>query len=83
MQLCANLLQKLNKIAVISNFLAFFFLFLFEKLSLLDPGPGGKMNADPCGSGYSPAGRDMWDPIRSRGRIPPANRKRESMFECT
>ena len=34
------------KIAVISNFLAFF-LFFFEKCSLLDPDQGGKMNADP------------------------------------
>ena len=52
MELCANLLKKLNKIAVISNFLAFF-LFLFEKFSLLDPDPDpeSKMNADPCGSG--------------------------------
>ena len=50
MKLCANLLYKLNKIAIISNFLAFF-LFLFEKFSLMDPDPGGKMNADPCGSG--------------------------------
>ena len=56
MELCADLLLKLNKIAVICNFLAFF-LFLFEKFSLLDPDPqiewgstpdpGGKMNADP------------------------------------
>ena len=50
MELSANLLKKLNKIAVIRNFLAVF-LFLFEKFSLLDPDPGGKMNADPCGSG--------------------------------
>ena len=35
-----------------SNFLAFF-LFLVDKFTLLDPDPdpGGKMNADPCGSG--------------------------------
>ena len=32
-------------LAVISNFLAFV-LFLFEKCSLLDPDPGGEMNAD-------------------------------------
>ena len=41
MELCANLLLKLNKIAVISNLLAFF-LFLFEKYSLLDPQLLGK-----------------------------------------
>ena len=46
----ANLLKNLNKLAVIINFLAFF-LFLFEKFSLLDPDPGVKMNADPSGSG--------------------------------
>ena len=48
MELCANLLKKLNTIAIISNFLAFF-LFLFEKYSFLDPDPdpGVKMNADP------------------------------------
>ena len=28
------------------------FLFLFEFFSLLDPDLAGKMNADPCGSGY-------------------------------
>ena len=39
MELCANLLQKLNKIAVIGNFLAFFFFFLVEKFSLLDLQP--------------------------------------------
>ena len=35
-----------------NNILAFF-LFLFEKFSLLDPDPDpeSKMNADPCGSG--------------------------------
>ena len=37
-----GLLKKLNNIAVISNFLAFF-LFLFEKFSLLDP------DLQPCG----------------------------------
>ena len=39
---------KLNKLADISNFLAFF-LFLFETFSLLDPDPdpGGEVNADP------------------------------------
>ena len=25
--------------------------FLVDKFTLLDPDPGGKMNADPCGSG--------------------------------
>ena len=38
--------NKLNKLAVITNFLAFFYV-LFEKFSLLDPDPGGKGNADP------------------------------------
>ena len=48
---CANLLlKKLEKAAVISNFLAFF-QFLVDKFTLLDPVPGGKINADPCGSG--------------------------------
>ena len=44
--------RKLNKLAVLSNFLAFG-LFLFNKISLLDPDPHSlcKMNADPCGSG--------------------------------
>ena len=43
--------EKFNKLAVITNFLAFF-QFLFENFSLLDPDPGGKRNADPdpCGS---------------------------------
>ena len=52
MELCAKckFTLKSNKIAFISNFLVFF-LFLFEKISLLDPHPGGKMNADPYGSG--------------------------------
>ena len=29
------------------------FLFLFEKFPLRDPDPEGKMNADPCGSGFT------------------------------
>ena len=42
----------MNKLAIMTNFLAFF-LFLFDNFSLLDPDPdpGVKMNADPCGSG--------------------------------
>ena len=48
--LCKFTLKTLNKVAVISNFLAFF-QFLVDKFTLLDPDPGGKMNADPCGSG--------------------------------
>ena len=44
--LCKFTLETLNKVAVISNFLAFF-LFLVDKFTLLDPDPGGKMNADP------------------------------------
>ena len=39
-------LKKNNKVAVISNFLAFFQFFV-DKFPLLDPDPGGKMNADP------------------------------------
>ena len=44
--------QKWNKLAVFSNFLAFF-LFIFDKFSLLDPDPDpeGKKNADPWRSG--------------------------------
>ena len=40
----------IKKVAVITNFLAFFQL-LVDKFTLLDPDPGGTMNADPCGSG--------------------------------
>ena len=57
MELCANLL-KLNKIAVISNFLAFFCCYKenfpsWIRIRIMNaaPDPGGKMNADPCGSG--------------------------------
>ena len=50
MELVQIYFKKLNKVAVISNFLAFF-QFLVDKFTLLDPDPGGKMNADPCGSG--------------------------------
>ena len=46
--LLSNLFKMLNKVALISNVLPFF-LFLVDKFTLLDP--GGKMNADPCGSG--------------------------------
>ena len=51
MELVQIYLIHLNKTAIITNFLEVF-LFLFEKLSLLepDPDPGGKMNADPCRS---------------------------------
>ena len=50
--LCKFTLKTLNKVAVISNFLAFFQV-LVDKFTLLDPDPdpGGNMNADPCGSG--------------------------------
>ena len=61
MELFANLLLKLNKIAVIRNFFAFFCFYLKNcpswiriRIRILntDPDPGGKMNAaDPCGSG--------------------------------
>ena len=50
MELVQIYFKKLNKVAVISNFLAFF-QFLVDKFTLLDPDLGGKMNADPCGSG--------------------------------
>ena len=45
MELVQIYLKHLNKHAIITNFLAFF-QFLFESFSLLDPDPGGKMNAD-------------------------------------
>ena len=60
MELCANLLKKLNKTTVISNFLAFFCFYLnnfpsWIRIRILnadpDPDQGGKMNADPCRSG--------------------------------
>ena len=50
MELVQIYLKKLNKVAVISNFLAFF-QFLVDKFTPLNPDPEGKMNADPCGSG--------------------------------
>ena len=50
MELVQIYFKTLNKAAVISNFLAFF-QFLVDKFILLDPDPGGKINADPCGSG--------------------------------
>ena len=50
MKLVQIYFKRLNKLADFTNFLAFF-LFLFEKFFLLDPDTGGKMNADPCGSG--------------------------------
>ena len=59
MELCANLLKKLNKIAVIFNFLAFLVFSVFYlknfpswiRILNAGPDPGDKMNADPCGSG--------------------------------
>ena len=64
MKLVQIYFKKPNKVAVISNFLAFF-QFLVDKFTLLDPDPdpGGKMNADPCGSGstlHSP--ERNWEP---------------------
>ena len=58
MELVQIYLRNLNKLVIIINFLAFF-LFLFEnfpswiriRILKADPDPGGKMNADPCGSG--------------------------------
>ena len=48
MELVQIYFKNLNKFAVFTNFFAFF-LFLFEKVSLLDLelDLGGKMNADP------------------------------------
>ena len=48
MELVQLYFKILNKLAVISNFLALF-LFLVDKFALLDldPDPGGKINADP------------------------------------
>ena len=48
--LCKFTFKKLYKVAVISNFLTFF-KFLVDIFTLLDPDPGRKMNAGPCGSG--------------------------------
>ena len=44
--------KNLLKLQLLAISLPFIF-FLFEKFSLLapDPDPGGKTNADPCGSG--------------------------------
>ena len=50
MELVQIYFKTLDKVTVISNFLAFFLL-LVDKFTLLDPDPGGKMNVDPCGSG--------------------------------
>ena len=46
MEIVQNYFKNLIKIAVITNFLAFF-LFLFDNFILLDPDPGVKMIADP------------------------------------
>ena len=46
MELVQIYFKNLNKFAVFTNFFVFF-LFLFEKVSLLDLDLGGKMNADP------------------------------------
>ena len=52
MELAQIWFKNLNKLAIITNF----FVFLFEKYSLLDSDPGWKMNVDPCGSGSSAHG---------------------------
>ena len=46
MELMQIYFEKLNKLAIITNFLAFVY-FLYEKFFFLDPDSGGKMNADP------------------------------------
>ena len=46
MELVQIYLIFLNKITITSIFLAFF-QFFPSKFALLDPDPGGKMNADP------------------------------------
>ena len=46
MELVKIYVKNLNKLVIITDFLAFF-LFLFENFPLLDPDLGGKMNANP------------------------------------
>ena len=59
MELVQIYFKNLNKLAVITNFLAFFcsYLTIFSswiRIRILnaDPDLGVKINADPCGSGY-------------------------------
>ena len=53
MKLVLIFLKNLNTLAIITNFLLFFQVFyIYFLFSLLDPDPGGKVNADlnlqPC-----------------------------------
>ena len=64
---CAIYFQKLNKLAFITNFLAFFLLLN------ADPDPGGKMNADSCGSGSTAL---TWTGIGPQHSIKPVFRIR-------
>ena len=54
-------LQLLPGTGTNTNFCGFFCLFCLN-FSLLDPDPGGKMDADPCGSG-STAPQDTGIPV--------------------
>ena len=68
----------MNKIAIISNFLAFFCFYLnnFPSWNILnilnaDQDPGGKMNADPCGSGMSYSGSSLeFSEFRIQAKVP-------------
>ena len=62
MELVQIYLTKFLKLAIVTTFLAFF-LFLFENFSLLDPDPGGKINADPSGSGSTALIFDLFPPL--------------------
>ena len=57
--------KMFNQSIMLINFLAF--LLLYFNFSLLDPDPGGKMKADPCGSGHSHAAHS--DPRTALGSI--------------
>ena len=50
MELVQIYFEKFNKLSIITNFLAFSFYYYLKNF-LLDPDPGEKMKADPCGSG--------------------------------
>ena len=59
--------KNLNKLAVITNYLAFF-LFLFDNFYFLDPDPRVKTNADPCGFGSTALERAVWLAVGLAGR---------------
>ena len=50
MELIQIYFNNFNKITIITNLFAFFVVVIFN-FSLQDPDPGGKVNADPYGSG--------------------------------